>query len=64
MRRPKAPFAFFESVGFLYIRLRRRRTKPNQRRAGASNAKLAGSGIGSALAVGMAPIGSEARFTD
>jgi hypothetical protein len=48
---------------FLYTRLRRRRTKPNQRRAGASNAKLAGSGTASALAVGMTPIGSEARFT-
>src|ERR1700720_1336907 len=53
----------FGCIGFLYTRLRRRRIKPNQRRAEASKAKLAGSGIGSALAEGMMPIGREARFT-
>jgi len=53
----------FGGIGFLYTRLRRRRIKPNQRRAEASKAKLAGSGIGSALAEGMMPIGREARFT-
>ncbi len=51
------------SVSSRYNRLHRR-TKPNQRRAGASNAKLAGSGIGSALAVAMAPIDAESRFAD
>jgi hypothetical protein len=53
--------ADFGCIGFLYTRLRRRRIKPNQRRAEASKARLAGSGTGSALAVGMTP--SDARFT-
>jgi hypothetical protein len=57
-RRP----SHFANVGSLYIRFRRRHTEPNQRRAAASNPKLAGSGMGSALAVAMAPIGTESRF--
>jgi hypothetical protein len=48
---------------FFTFGLRRRRIKPTQRRAEASNAKLAGSGTGSALAVEITPIGSEAKFT-
>jgi hypothetical protein len=45
MQRPKAPPGFLECVGFLYIRLRRRRARPNPRRPVASNASEVGSGV-------------------
>jgi hypothetical protein len=54
-RRP----SHFANVGSLYIRFRRRLTKPSQRRAAASNAKLVDFGL--AAIASITPIASSGR---
>ena len=62
MRRPKAPFQFWE-YRFSLHSVAPPPHQAQQEESRGEQRKLAGSGTGSALALEMTPIGSEARFT-